>query len=57
MTSERRFRVRLQRKLDADDHAALEQAGVELAQPTASDSSSGGVLLVQAADQDEARLP
>lgn len=56
MASARRFRVRLQRKLDAHDHAALEQAGIELAQPTASDSSADGVLLLHAAEQDEAAL-
>lgn len=55
MTAERRFRVRLSRELDADDEAALAQAGAEVERP-ASDSSAPKVLLVRAADEVEAGL-
>jgi len=52
---ERRFRVRLGRKLDAKDEAALDQAGVRL-ERAASDPSGPEALLVLAADEVEAAL-
>ena len=55
MTSERRFRVRPGRKLDADDEAALDQAGVQV-ERSASDPSVPETLLVLAADEVEAGL-
>ena len=51
MATDRPFRVRLGRKLDADDHVALDQAGIELATDAA-----GDVLVVRAADRDQASL-
>ena len=55
MTPERRFRVRPGRKLNAEDEAALDQAGVQL-ERTASDPSTPEALLVLAADEVEAGL-
>ena len=55
MSPERRFRVRLGRELDAEDEAALDQAGVQL-ERAASDPSAPVVLLVLAADEVEAVL-
>jgi len=51
MPPDRPFRVRLPRKIDADDHLALNQAGIGLATDAAED-----VLLLRAADQEGARL-
>ena len=56
MTPERRFRVNLRRELDAADQAALDQAGIELARQAESGSYDSEVLLLHAADEDEARL-
>jgi len=55
VSTERRFRVRLRRKLGAEDEAALDQAGVRL-ERTESDSSAPEALLVLAADEVEAGL-
>jgi hypothetical protein len=55
VTVERRFRVHLRRRLDADDEAALHQAGIDVEQH-ASDPSSPEALLVEAADEAEAGL-
>jgi len=56
MSSERSFRVHIQRRLDAEDEAAIHQAGVELVPRTDPDSSAGDVLLIDAADEEQARL-
>ena len=55
MSAERRFRVQLRRALNAEDQAALHQAGIEVERP-ASDPSAPEALLVEAADEAEAGL-
>ena len=55
MTVERRFRVHLRRQLNAEDEAALRQAGIEVERP-ASDRSATEALIVEAADEAEAGL-
>src|SRR5688500_136448 len=55
VTAERRFRVHLRRQLNAEDEAALHQAGIEVERP-ASDPSAPEALLVEAADEAAAGL-